>query len=262
MAKVLYSAAVSLDGFIAGPGGDMSWLSEYVGGENPTAERLLADTGALLIGNRTFTGDDPNRGTDSEGAFGGQYDGPAVVLTHRPPGEAPEGVVFSGDLHDAVAQAKEAAGERYVNVLGADVARQCLEAGLLDEILMFFVPVLLGAGIRSTTRRTGIGSRAEHVDGPSTLRWPDRSPSHGAVALRAYRDEDVAMVMDLATDPYVALIGTRPASPSPSRTPNQGRPSAGSGSGCGTGSRGGPRWATPSPRWPAAGESPPTRCAP
>jgi dihydrofolate reductase len=132
MAKLIYSAAMSLDGFIAGPGGDMSWLSEHVGGENAAAERLLANLGALLVGHNTFGGDDPNRGTENEGAFGGQYHGPVVVLTHRPPADPPAGITFCTDLPGAVAQATAAAGDKYVNVLGADVAKQCLDAGLLD----------------------------------------------------------------------------------------------------------------------------------
>lgn len=134
---------------MAGPGGDMSWLTEHLDRPNPHAERLLAGTGALLVGRRTYDGDDPNRGTDSEGAFGGQYDGPVVVLTHRPPDEVPSGVTFVSDLAGAVAAAKEVAGKSiYVNVLGADVGQQCLQAGLLDEVLVFFAPVLLGAGTR------------------------------------------------------------------------------------------------------------------
>ncbi|NMO88776.1 dihydrofolate reductase family protein [Actinomycetospora sp. TBRC 11914] len=155
MARLIYSAAASLDGYLAGPGGDMSWLSEYAGDPNPAADRLLADVGALLVGRRTHDGDDPNRGTDAEGAFGGRYDGPAVVLTHRPPPTAPPGVVFATDLHDAVALARDAAGERAVTVLGADVAAQCLEAGLLDEVLVFVVPVLLGDGTPLFPRRPG-----------------------------------------------------------------------------------------------------------
>jgi dihydrofolate reductase len=156
MPRLIFSATCSLDGFMAGPGGDMSWLTEHLGGPNPHAERLLADTGALLVGRRTYDGDDPNRGTDSEGAFGGQYDGPVVVLTHRPPDEPPPGVTFVSDLAGAVAAAKEAAGtSTYVTVLGANVGQQCLQAGLLDEVLVFFAPVLLGAGTRmfaATTR--------------------------------------------------------------------------------------------------------------
>jgi dihydrofolate reductase len=155
VARLIYSAAASLDGFIAGPGGDMGWLSEYAGQPNPAAERLLADVGALLVGRRTHDGDDPNRGTDAEGAFGGQYDGPAVVLTHRPPPSAPPGVVFATDLHEAIATAREAAGDRYVTILGADVAAQCLEAGLLDEVFVLVVPVLLGEGTPMFPRRPG-----------------------------------------------------------------------------------------------------------
>ncbi|GAA4560282.1 dihydrofolate reductase family protein [Pseudonocardia xishanensis] len=144
MARLLYSATMSLDGFIAGPGGDMSWLTPHVGAPNPTADRLLTRIGCLLVGNRTFGGDDPNAGTDAEGAFGGRYSGPVVVLTHRP--SATPGVVFTDDLRTAIRLSREAAGERYVNVLGADVARQCLEIGELDEILVFLAPVLLGGG--------------------------------------------------------------------------------------------------------------------
>ena len=170
MATVLYSATASLDGFIAGPGGDMSWLTEHLGGENPTAERLLANVGALLVGNTTFGGDDPNRGTDAEGAFGGQYHGPVVVLTHRPPADRTADVTFVDDLHRAVAIAKEAAGDRYVNVLGANVAAQCLDVGLLDEVLMFFVPVLLGDGVRMFDRPGGANVRLVPVPG-ETEHW-------------------------------------------------------------------------------------------
>lgn len=70
------------------------------------------------------------------------------MLTHQPPNTPVPDVTFVNDLATAVAAAKEAAGDRYVNVLGADVARQCLEAGLLDEVLVIVVPVLLGDGTR------------------------------------------------------------------------------------------------------------------
>jgi riboflavin biosynthesis pyrimidine reductase len=60
MAKFLYSAAMSLDGSIAGPGGDMSWMIDYLG-PNPVVDELIPQTGAILAGNRTFGGDDPTR---------------------------------------------------------------------------------------------------------------------------------------------------------------------------------------------------------
>lgn len=157
MTKLLYSATASLDGYIAGPDGDMSWLTPHLGAVNPVAERVLAGTGALLVGNTTFRGDDPNRGTEREGAFGGRYDGPVVVVTHDPPASASGGVTFASDLPTAVDLAVEAAaGAPYVNVLGADVAGQLIDAGRLDEVLVFFAPVLLGAGTPLFTRRRDI----------------------------------------------------------------------------------------------------------
>ena len=151
MTKLLYSATMSLDGFIAGPGGDMTWMAELPGtGPHEVADGLWKQIGALLTGARTYFGNDPNADTDHEGAFGGLWSGPEFVLTHNPPAKAAPDVTFVTDLHEAVAAAKKAAknaaGDRYVNVLGADVAAQCLAAGLLDEILVFVAPVLLGAG--------------------------------------------------------------------------------------------------------------------
>src|SRR3954470_22684648 len=100
MAKLLYSVTMSLDGYIAGAGGDMSWLTEFLG-PNPAAEELMAEIGALLVGNRTFRGDDPNRGTDKEGAFEGKWDGPQVVLTHHQAETAVPGISFVDDLDQA-----------------------------------------------------------------------------------------------------------------------------------------------------------------
>ncbi len=148
MAKLLYSATMSVDGFIAGPGGDASWMTGYLG-PNPAIEEITGQIGALLVGRATFGGDDPYKGTGGEGKpFGGGWSGPQFVLTHRAPPTAVPGVTFVGDLDSGVAVAKAAAGDRYVNVLGASVARQCLDAGVLDEILVCIAPVLLGDGVR------------------------------------------------------------------------------------------------------------------
>lgn len=149
MSRTLYSCTMSLDGFMAGPGGDMQWLLPFLG-PDPVADGLVDKIGALLVGRRTHDGDDPNRGTEQEGAFGGTYDGPAFVLTHRPPAEpaADPSLTYVTDLAEGVAAARAAADDRYVNVLGAEVARGCLEAGLLDEVLVMVVPLLLGDGTR------------------------------------------------------------------------------------------------------------------
>jgi dihydrofolate reductase len=147
MARFLYSVTMSLDGFIAGPGGDMSWLTPHLG-PNPEAGALVGQIGALLVGARTWGGDDPNRGTEKEGAFEGAWSGPQVVLTHRPPAEPAPDTTVATDLGTAVSLAAAAAGDRYVNVLGADVARQLIAIGVLDEVLTYVAPVLLGDGTR------------------------------------------------------------------------------------------------------------------
>ncbi len=72
----------------------------------------------------------------------GRGAGPADRGPDRPPH-----LFFVDDLERAIGLAREAAGTRYVNVLGADIARQCVEIGALDEILMAVAPVLLGDGV-------------------------------------------------------------------------------------------------------------------
>ena len=59
--------------------------------------------------------------------------------------------VLSGDI-DAVATALDAAGGKNLEILGADVAAQCFQRGLVDEVLVYVLPVLLGDGVRSLLR--------------------------------------------------------------------------------------------------------------
>jgi dihydrofolate reductase len=164
MAKLLYSVTMSLDGFIAGPGGDMSWLTPYLE-PNPLVDDLITRVGAILAGGRTFRGDDPHKGTESEGkVFGGGWEGPQFVLTRKPPPEPVPGLTFVTDLGEAIAAARAAAGDKYVNVLGAETARSCLEAGELDEVLTFILPVLLGDGVRLFDHPGGTHVRLERID--------------------------------------------------------------------------------------------------
>jgi dihydrofolate reductase len=58
----------------------------------------------------------------------------------------PAVTVLSGDIEAAVATAREAAGGKNLEILGADITGQCLQHGLVDEILVHIMPVLLGGG--------------------------------------------------------------------------------------------------------------------
>jgi len=163
MAVMLYSATMSLDGFLAGPDGDMSWLTPHLG-PNPPVEEIVGRIGSLLVGGRTFRGDDPHRGTEREGqAFGGGWSGPQIVLTRQPPTLPAPGVTFVDDFATAVRAAQDAAGGGYVNVMGASVARQCLQAGLLDEVLVCIAPVLLGDGVRLLEVAGGLHVELERI---------------------------------------------------------------------------------------------------
>lgn len=146
MGAVIWHVTMSLDGFIAGADDAMDWVFEHAG-PNETAAEVIDEAGALLVGRRTYEVEDRLRG----GFYGGAWTGPYFVLTHEPPATAPEwmtGTFVSDGIEPAVSRAQGAAGGQNVVVLGADVARQCLERGLLDEIVVHVAPVLLGDGVR------------------------------------------------------------------------------------------------------------------
>lgn len=143
--KVVIQAAMSLDGFIAGPGHAMDWVFEYAGPDD--FPEIVKQTGSMLSGRNCYDVGVRDSGKPSGEAYGGAWHGPIFVLTHRPPGPGTDGLTFlSGDIGQAVATARAAAGEKDLVVLGADVSEQCLRAGLIDEIFVFVLPVLLGAG--------------------------------------------------------------------------------------------------------------------
>jgi dihydrofolate reductase len=149
MSKLLWHTMMSLDGFVSGPDDDMDWVFEVDGGDGGTAAEIVQSMGALLVGRRTQDVEDRLQ----PGFYGGAYSGPFFVLRHDPPAEPPvvkgvTGQFLSVDIEEAVRVAKAAAEGDNVGVLGANVARQCLEAGLLDEIIVHVAPVLVGAGVR------------------------------------------------------------------------------------------------------------------
>lgn len=166
MATVIAEMSMSLDGFVADLSDGVGPLFDWYGNgevETPTADperwtfrtseasarylrESLERTGALVAGRRLF----------DIGAWGetGQPFGevPVFVVTHtvpdgRPREDLPITFVTDG-VESAVERAKAAAGEGWVGVGGANIAQQCLDAGLLDEVRVNLVPILLGEGIR------------------------------------------------------------------------------------------------------------------
>lgn len=173
MGKVKVELSMSLDGFIAGPndnpenglgdGGDrlFKWYSsgdtkfplqgtDMVFRISPASAQLLQETwptiGASVTGRRTF---------DIAGGWGGNPpggpDAKYFVVTHTVPQEwvkprSPFTFVTDG-VESAIKKAKQAAGDKNVDLMGASIVQQCLKAGLLDEIQIDLAPVLLGGGV-------------------------------------------------------------------------------------------------------------------
>jgi dihydrofolate reductase len=164
MGKVLWHTMMSLDGFIAAPNDDMRSLFEVDGGEGETVDEVVRSAGALLVGRRTQDVEDRLQ----PGFYGGSFRGPFFVLRHDPPPEPPVVKGVSGrfldvSIEEAIRTAKEAAGDDDLVVLGANVARQCVEAGLLDEIIVHVAPVLVGDGVRLFERAGGAAVKLEPI---------------------------------------------------------------------------------------------------
>jgi len=149
--KVVVNRCMSLDGFIAAPGDVMDWgdgrqLGDFVGPDE--FHEIAAATGAMLVGRRTSDVGDRME-AEQPGSVDYPFSGPIFVLTHRPPQTPDPGITYlSGDIGEAVAVARSAAGDKNLEILGADVGAQCLQRDLVDEILVYVLPVLLGDGVR------------------------------------------------------------------------------------------------------------------
>jgi dihydrofolate reductase len=145
---VVWHVTMSLDGFIAGPDDAMDWAFDR-GAHSRLADEVMETTGAILAGRRWH--DVAMRKYDGRrGIYGGAWTGPVFVLTHRPPDPPPDPEVtfLTAGIEQAVATARAAADPKNLEIFGAETARQCLQADLVDEIDVHIAPVLLGDGVR------------------------------------------------------------------------------------------------------------------
>lgn len=162
MGIVMANAAISLDGFIAGPDHEMDWVFDHdFLPDEPVEEvdAVIASTGAILSGRGSYDVGQASTREETSSAFGGAWSGAEFVLTHRPPPDPsrPGPRYLSGDVAAAVATASAAASGRNLLVLGANLTQQCLELDLVDEIILLVLPIVLGDGIR-LFGRSGTGT--------------------------------------------------------------------------------------------------------
>jgi dihydrofolate reductase len=189
MTRIYAQASMSLDGYISGPNVTgfehlFDWLQsgdvavptadpEMTGHMSEVSARHLREvmdlTGCLVVGRSLF---------DHTKGWGGRHTMgvPVVVLTHSvPEGSEQEAERFTfvteGGIEAAVETASRLAGDKAVGVNGGEMASQCLNAGLLDELWIELVPVLLGDGVPFFTR---LRDAPVLLDGPISTAQGDR----------------------------------------------------------------------------------------
>src|SRR5512140_698342 len=153
MGKVVLGTTLSVDGFINDRNGSVAVLYQDLATwrETELGRESIQNTGAVVMGRNSF-----DMAEDPDSLAGNyEYQVPIFVLTHHPPKRHPKETdtltfTFVKDgIESAIEQAKAAAGDRDVNVIGAaSTAQQCLRAGLADELHIDIMPVLLGGGLR------------------------------------------------------------------------------------------------------------------
>ena len=163
MGKVVWGFTCSIDGFIAGPEHDMSWLASAETDDPEMTAELARAVGAILSGRRGYDAAFAQMGQRDDltaEAYGGAWEGIEFILTHRPEelaadprliqrGDSGPGIVaLNCDIDEAVRIGKEAAGSKDLQIISADIARQALEFDLIDELQVFVAPIFLGDGTR------------------------------------------------------------------------------------------------------------------
>jgi dihydrofolate reductase len=153
MAKVVTGMTVSLDGFINDRNGSIDQLySDFTElHEMLSFQKMIANTGAVIMGRHVYEMMDPFLWANDDYEF----QVPIFVLTHTPPEKYPSGngklsfTFVTDGIESAISQAKKAAGDKDVQVIGgANTVQQCLSLGLFDELQIDVMPVLLGQGVR------------------------------------------------------------------------------------------------------------------
>lgn len=162
MGKVIFDISMSLDGFITGanPRPEAGWAGLGEGGErlhdwgfnsaDPRNREILeryGTIGANIFGRTGYDHSILNWGADGPT---GAARIPTVIVSHNVPGAVPTGGVYNfvNGVDAAFETAKTLAGDKDVIIMGANVARQFLKRGLIDEISIHLVPVLFGSGTR------------------------------------------------------------------------------------------------------------------
>lgn len=135
--------ATSLDGFIAGPDDDLSWLPHPTPAEDYGYAEHMASTAAILMGRRSY---DVISAMEGDWPYG---DTPVYVATTRPlePAAPTVRAVHGATAADLLAAVQADIGDGGVYVDGGALIRSLLDEGLIDELVVTVIPVILGEGL-------------------------------------------------------------------------------------------------------------------
>ena len=138
MRRVCFSAAMSLDGFIAGPNGEADWITM-----DPDIDfkALFSRFDTALMGRKTYETSKSRKGA------GGMSGMTAVVFSRTLNGREVEGASLSPDPAAKIGELKAKPGKDLWLFGGGGLLRSFLELGLVDEVQVAVIPVLLGAGV-------------------------------------------------------------------------------------------------------------------
>jgi dihydrofolate reductase len=166
--SVIWAFTMSLDGFVAGPGHDMSWLTGFTTRPG-LVDEYVRSTGAVLAGRDGF-----DSAIGDSRPWGGRWQGPIFVLTHHPEDArpTPDITFLSCPVAEAVRIGLAAAKGRNLGVFSPTIGAQLLELGLIDEIDIHVAPILLGDGIRLYHRPGAAPIRLHRLDDPDPASAP------------------------------------------------------------------------------------------
>lgn len=153
MGKVTWGFTASLDGFITGPNHDMSWMSGLGSLAEGTVEDLASKVEVIISGRSGYDAakaQADERDELTSEAYGGAWSGTEFILTHRPEelADDPNITALNCSIAEAVDRAQLITGDRDIQIISADIARQALEVDLIDEMQIFVAPIFLGDGTR------------------------------------------------------------------------------------------------------------------
>lgn len=131
----------------------MSWLSAGEPMADGMTASMAGEVGVIISGRDGYDAakaQQDERDEMTSEAYGGAWSGTEFILTHRPEEIADDPTItpLNCDIVEAVRRAQEIAGDKDVQIISADIARQALEHDLIDELQVFVAPVFLGDGIR------------------------------------------------------------------------------------------------------------------